>query len=213
MSITVHHLESSRSQRVLWLLEELSMPYEVKRYQRDSKTMLAPPELRRVHPLGKSPVIEDVVGDTNEVVAETGAIVEYLVRKAGGALGEPEMTDDALLYRHFLHYAEGSLMPVLFTSLVLRRVPLLGKLAARKFQAMIDVHVDYVDAQLSRRPWFAGSKFTAADVMMSYPLEAACRRAGISSSTHPQIIDWLERIHARPAFAAALKRGGTYSVT
>ena len=188
------------------------MPYEVKRYQRDPKTLLAPAELRHVHPLGKSPVIEDQVGDASEVVAETGAIVEYLVRRAGGAFGEPEMTGDALLYRHFLHYAEGSLMPVLFTRLVLRRVPLLGRLAARKFQTMIDVHVDYVETQLSRRAWFAGAKFTAADVMMSYPLEVARRRAGISSSSHPQIFDWLERIHARPAFAAALKRGGAYTV-
>src|ERR1044072_3085874 len=114
--ITVHHLENSRSQRVLWLLEELELPYEIVRYERDRKTMLAPPELKRVHPLGKSPVIED--GATT--VAETGAILEYLVEKADGRLGAPAHREDALRYRHFLHYAEGSVMPPLLVKLVLR---------------------------------------------------------------------------------------------
>jgi glutathione S-transferase len=211
MPITVHHLENSRSQRVLWLLEELGMPYEVKRYERDKKTMLAPPELRRVHPLGKSPVIE--VADTDghtRVIAETGAIVECLVEQAQGRLGAPPGRTETLRYRHFLHYAEGSLMPVLLVKLVLGRVPLMGRPAARKFQPMINVHMDYVESELARYPWFAGESFTAADVMMSFPLEAARNRAGISRETHPHIFKWLDKIHARPAYQMALAKGGPY---
>lgn len=206
MAIIVHHLENSRSQRILWLLEELGLPYEVRRYERDKATMLAPPELMRVHPLGKSPVIED--GDT--IVAETGAIVEYLVEKAEGRFGPPADRDDALRYRHFVHYAEGSLMPPLLTKLVLGRVPLLGKLAQRKFQPMIDVHLDYVEAELAQRSCFAGKEITAADVMMSFPLEAAVSRAG---ATHgrPHIAAWLDKIHSRPAYQAALEAGGPYA--
>ena len=211
MAIIVHHLENSRSQRVLWLLEELGLPYEVRRYERNKKTMLAPPELRKIHPLGKSPVIEDTDGEgRSRVIAETGAIVEYLTGKAG-RLGAPAETEAEIRYRHFLHYAEGSLMPVLFTRLVLSRVPLLGGISLRKFQPMIDVHVNYVEAELGRYPWFAGDGFTAADVMMSYPLEVARGRAGISRGTHPRIFAWVESIHARPAYQAALARGGPYA--
>lgn len=209
--LTVHHLENSRSQRVLWLMEELGLPYAVKRYARDKKTMLAPLELRRIHRLGKSPVIEDF--DTNggaRVITETGAIVEYLVEKADGRFGPPAARDEALSYRQFLHYAEGSLMPVLFAKLVLGRVPFLGGVAARKFQPMIDVHSLFVEEHLSRTPWFAGLAFTAADVMMSYPLEVARTRAGATRSSHPHTFDWLERVHARPAYQAALERGGPY---
>lgn len=205
MTIIVHHLEHSRSQRVLWLLEELGLPCEIRPYKRDPKTMLAPPELRAVHPLGKSPVIED----DGRVIAETGAIVEYLVAKAG-RLGAPADPDAALRYRHFLHYAEGSLMPPLFTNLVLGRVPLFGKVAQKKFQPMIEVHLDYCEGELASRPWFAGNEFTAADVMMSFPLEAARSRAGLDDS-RPHIIAWLDRIHARPAYATALAKGGPYA--
>jgi glutathione S-transferase len=210
--ITVHHLENSRSQRVLWLLEELGLPYAVRRYERNKATMLAPPELRQVHPLGKAPVIEDAAsaGGTPVVVAETGAIVEYLVEKADGRLGAPAHHQSAMRYRHFLHYAEGSLMPPLLVKLVLGRVPLLGKAAQRRIQPMIDVHLDYVEAELSRRDWFAGDQFTAADIMMSFPLEAARNRAGLDDS-RPATIDWLERIHARPAYGAALAKGGPYA--
>jgi glutathione S-transferase len=204
--ITVHHLENSRSQRILWLLEELALPYVVKRYTRNKATMLAPPELRQVHPLGKSPVIDD----DGVVIAETGAIVEYLVEKGDGRLGAPAHRDDALRYRHFLHYAEGSLMPPLFTKLVLSRVPLFGKVAQKKFQPMIDVHLDYVEAELAARAWFAGKDFTAADVMMSFPLEAAVTRAGATEG-RPHIAAWLQKIHARPAYQAALKAGGPYA--
>jgi glutathione S-transferase len=212
MTLTVHHLENSRSQRVLWLLEELGMPYEIRRYERNKATMLAPPELRQVHPLGKSPVIEDKDLDgKRHVVAETGAIIEYIVERAGGGLGAPREREEALRYRHFLHYAEGSMMPVLFVKLVLSRVPLLGRVALKKFQPMVDVHVNYVESELAGRPWFAGQSFTAADIMMSFPLEAARSRAGISRDSHPHIFRWVDTIHARPAYQAALAKGGPYS--
>jgi glutathione S-transferase len=204
--ITVHHLENSRSQRVLWLLEELELPYEIVRYERDRKTMLAPPELKRVHPLGKSPVIED--GATT--VAETGAILEYLVEKADGRLGAPAHREDALRYRHFLHYAEGSVMPPLLVKLVLGRVPVFGKTAQKRIQPMIDNHLDWIESELAKRHWFAGDAFTAADVMMSFPLEAAAARAGATQG-RPHIAAWLNTIHARPAYRAALERGGPYA--
>ena len=206
MTVIVHHLENSRSQRVLWLLEELGLRYEVRRYERNKATMLAPPELRHVHPLGKSPVIEH----DGRVIAETGAIVEYLVDQADGRLGAPAHREDALRYRFFLHYAEGSLMPPLFTKLVLGRVPVLGKVAQKKFQPMIDVHLDYVESELALRSWFAGKEFTAADVMMSFPLEAAVARASATRG-RPNIAEWLARIHARPAYRAALAKGGPYA--
>jgi glutathione S-transferase len=204
--ILVHHLENSRSQRVLWLLEELDLAYEVKRYARDPKTMLAPPVLRRVHPLGKSPVIED----EGVVVAETGAIVDYLVEKAGGRLGPPRRRDEVLRYRHFLHYAEGSMMPPLLAMLVVKRLGLLGRPARAPLQKMLGVHLDWLESELAARPWFAGETFTAADVMMSFPLEAARHRAGLDEG-RPNLIDWLHRIHARPAYAAALQKGGPYA--
>lgn len=206
--IIVHHLENSRSQRVLWMLEELGLPYQVKRYERNRKTMLAPPELKRVHPLGKSPVIEDT--DSGHVIAETGAIVEYLVEQADGRLGAPAHRDSALRYRFWLHYAEGSLMPPLLLKLVLSKVPLMGKPAMKRIQPMIDVHLDYVESELRQRPWFAGDTMTAADIMMSFPLEAARSRAGLDAS-RPATIAWLDKVHARPAYQAALAQGGPYA--
>ncbi len=209
--ITVHHLENSRSQRVLWLLEELGLPYEIQRYQRNPKTMLAPPELRAVHPLGKSPVIVDNdPDDAPRTVAETGAIIEYLVEKADGRLGPPAHRDSALRYRHFMHYAEGSLMPPLLVKLVLTRVPLFGKAAQKRIQPMIDVHLDFVESELASRPWFAGDAMTAADVMMSFPLEAARARGGLDAS-RPATIAWLDKVHARPAYQTALAKGGPYA--
>ena len=204
--IIVHHLENSRSQRILWLLEELGLPYEVRRYERDRKTMLAPAELRRVHPLGKSPVIED----DGRIVAETGAIVEYLVEKADGRLGPRGKREEVLRYRHFLHYAEGSMMPPLLAMLIVRRLGLLGRPARAPVQKMLDQHLDWLETELAGRPWFAGDAFTAADIMMSFPLEASRHRAGLDES-RPNLIDWLERIHARPAYGAALKKGGPYA--
>jgi glutathione S-transferase len=204
--IIIHHLENSRSQRVLWLLEELGLAYEVRRYARDSKTMLAPPELKAVHPLGKAPVLED----DGLVVAETGAIVEYLIEKAGGKLGPPPRRDSVLRYRHFLHYAEGSMMPPLLALLVVNRLGVLGKPAKGTIQKMLDTHLDWLETELSARDWFAGDEFTAADIMMSFPLEASRSRGGLGES-RPNLTDWLERIHARPAYGEALSRGGPYA--
>ena len=204
--IIVHHLQNSRSQRILWLLEELELAYDVRRYERDPKTMLAPPELRRVHPLGKAPMIED----EGRVVAETGAIVEYLVEKAGGRLGPPPKRDDVLRYRHFLHYAEGSMMPPLLALLVVGRLGVLGKPARAPIQRMLDTHLDWLETELADRAWFAGDDFTAADIMMSVPLEASRARGGLDES-RPNLMDWLERIHARPAYGEALARGGDYA--
>ena len=143
-------------------------------------------------------------------MAETGAIVEYLVDKAGGALGPPEERSAALRYRHWLHYAEGSLMPPLLLKLVLSRLPILGRVAVRRVQPMIDAHLHFIEAELSERPWFAGEQMSAADVMMSFPLEAARHRAGLDGS-RPATVAWLAKVHARPAYQAALERGGPYA--
>ena len=204
--IIVHHLENSRSQRVLWLLEELGLEYEVRRYERHPKTMLAPPDLARVHPLGKSPVIED----DGHVIAETGAIIEYLVEKQNGRLGAPANRESALRYRHFLHYAEGSLMPLLLVLLVIRRLGILGRPARAPLLKMAARHLDWLQSEIEGRDWFAGDEFTAADIMMSFPLEVARGRAGLGDE-RPDLIDWLERIHARPAYAEALRKGGPYA--
>lgn len=206
MTIIVHHLENSRSQRILWLLEELGLDYEIKRYERDPKTMLAPAALKQVHPLGKSPMIED----DGLVIIETGAIVEYLVGKADGRFGPGPHRDSMLRYRQFLHYAEGSMMPPLFAMLVVARVPVFGKAALKRLKPMLDVHFDYLEAELASRPWFAGDEISAADVMMSFPLEAARTRAGLDAC-RPAIIAWLDKIHARPAYRAALSKGGPYA--
>jgi glutathione S-transferase len=203
--IIVHHLENSRSQRVLWLLEELGMEYDIRRYERDPKTMLAPPELRRVHPLGKAPVLQD----EGRTLAETGAIVEYLVEK-GGRFGPPGNRDAVLRYRQFLHYAEGSMMPPLFGLLVVTRLGILGKPARAPIQKMLGAHLDWLESELEERDWFVGDEFTAADIMMSFPLEASSARVGLQES-RPKLTDWLERIHARPAYAEALRKGGPYA--
>jgi glutathione S-transferase len=206
MPIIVHHLENSRSQRILWMLEELGLDYEVRRYERNPKTMLAPPELKRVHPLGKSPVIEA----DGVVIAETGAIIEYLVEKADGRLGPPAHRDTILRYRFFLHYAEGSLMPPLLLMLVIQRLGILGRPARSRIQAMIDTHLDYLERELAGRDWFVGDELSAADIMMSFPLEAARMRGGLDAR-RPNLIAWLNRIHARPAYRTALEKGGPYA--
>lgn len=219
--ITVHHLNNSRSQRVLWLLEELGVPYEVKRYERDAKTMLAPPALLAVHPLGKSPVIVDGA----VTVAESGAVVEYLMDRYGaGRLIPAAGTPERLRYTYWLHYAEGSGMPPLLLKLVFDRLanapaPWPISVIARRIAGTVQNsfigpqlkrHLDYMEAELTAHPWFAGNAFTAADVQMSFPLEAAKSRAGLNVS-RPQLWDFLERIHAREAYKRALERGGTYS--
>jgi glutathione S-transferase len=216
--IVVHHLNNSRSQRILWLLEELGLDYEIRKYQRDPKTMLAPPELRAVHPLGKSPVISE--GDT--VVAESGAIVEHLTARAN-ALAPAPGSPERLHYTYFLHYAEGSLMPPLLLKLVFDRVenspaPFFVRPIARAIAnkvkdsfvlPQIRTHLDFLEGELGKRTWFAGSAFSAADIQMSFPLEAAAARGGLDGR-YPNLVAFLERIHARPAYRRALERGGKY---
>jgi glutathione S-transferase len=219
--LIVHHLENSRSQRVLWLLEELGLPYDVRRYERDRKTMLAPPELVRVHPLGKSPVITD----DGLTVAETGAIVEYLVDKADGALRPAAGTPQFLRYRYWLHFAEGSAMPPLLMKLVFDRVasapvpffvkPVVKGIAAKVLGDFVMPNIvrqlDFMESELEGREWFCGSAFSAADVMMSFPLEAAAQRAGLDAS-RPRLQALLASMHARPGYRRALERGGPYRV-
>lgn len=220
--IIVHHLNNSRSQRVLWLLEELGLDYELRRYERDPATMLAPPELRAIHPLGKSPVITD--GD--KVLAESGAILEYLVETYGqGRLLPPPGTPERLRYRYWMHYAEGSAMPPLLLKLVFDRIgkarmpffarPVARAIAAKArdsfIQPQIDLHLDFMEGELERSTWFAGDAFTAADVQMSFPLEAAAARGGLDV-LRPRLMEYLARIHARPAYQRALARGGPYDI-
>ncbi|MCY7339354.1 MAG: glutathione S-transferase [Sphingomonas bacterium] len=201
----VHHLENSRSQRLLWLLEEMGLPYEVKRYSRDPKTMRAPPELKRVHPLGKSPLLEE----NGVIFAESGAIIEHLVATTG-QFGPPAGADGQRLWTMFLHYAEGSLMPPLLSLLVIRRLGLLGRPARKPLLAMFAEHLAWLETELATRDWFAGDDFSAADVMMSFPLEAARSRAGLDQR-YPAILAWLARIHARLAYQRALEAGGPYA--
>lgn len=217
--IIVHHLNNSRSQRVLWLLEELGLPYEIKPYQRDSQTMLAPPELRAVHPLGKSPVITD--GDIT--LAETGAIIEYLVETYGkGRLVPKAGTPEKRAYTYWLHYAEGSAMPPFLMRLVFGRLPVnapllmkpiakaLSKAVLASFiDPQIRNHLAWWEQTLSQTAWFAGPDFTAADIMMSFPAEVARR---VDTSAYPHLARFTETIHARPAYQAALARGGPYAV-
>lgn len=218
--IVVHHLNNSRSQRVLWLLEELDLPYEIKHYKRDPKTMLAPPELRAVHPLGKSPVITD--GDLT--IAESGAIVEYLLDRYGeGRLRPPAGTLDRLRFTYWLHFAEGTAMNPLLMKLVFNRIlgapmpffakPIAKAIATKVLEGFVDPnikrHLEYMEAELGRSEWFAGSEFTAADIQMSFPLEASAQRAGLDDR-YPKLLAFLERIHARPAYHRALQRGGPY---
>jgi glutathione S-transferase len=221
-TINVHHLENSRSQRVLWLLEELGLRYEVRHYRRDPKTLLAPPELQQVHPLGKSPVISD--GDVT--VAESGAIIEYLLDTHGqGRLRPPPGTPEQRRCTYFLHFAEGSLMPPLLLKLVFDKVrsaklpffvkPVAKGIADQVTRAFIGPNLKrltaFLEAELQGRDWFAGADFTAADIQMSYPLEAAAARGVFTPQTHPRLAAWLERIHARPAYAKALATGGPFS--
>lgn len=219
--ITVHHLENSRSQRVLWLLEELGLPYEVRRYARNRKTMLAPPELKQVHALGKSPVITD--GDIT--VAESGAIIEYLLDAHGaGRLRPATGTAERRQFTYWLHFAEGSAMPYMVMKLVFDQVrkapvpffikPVVKGVADKVTQSFLMPNITqqlaFMESMLAQQPWFAGAEFSAADVQMSYPLEAASERVGLGNS-HPHIAAWLARIHERPAYQRALAQGGPYS--
>ena len=217
--ITVHHLNNSRSQRVLWLLEELGVPYEVVRYQRDPKTLLAPKELRAIHPLGKSPVITD----GGKTIAESGAIIEYLLETYGkGRLIPPPGSPEKLRFTYWMHYAEGSAMPVLLLKLIFARMPkgvpaLLRPVArviskgglAKLIDPQLSRHMSYWETELSAAPWFAGEHFTAADIQMSFPVEAAAARSGMMDDKL-RLKDYLARIHARPAYQKALESGGPY---
>lgn len=219
--IVVHHLNNSRSQRVLWLLEELGLPYEIKKYQRDAQTMLAPPELRAIHPLGKSPVVTD----EGRVLAESGAIVEYLVGHYGnGRLIPPPDSAERLRYIYWLHYAEGSAMLPLLLTLIFNKIEtspmpffvkpiaraISGKVRSSFIAPQLKLHFDYVESELGKSPWFAGEEFTAADIQMSFPMEAANARGGGAPRPHSSV--WLQRIHARPAYQRALERGGPYEL-
>ncbi|GAB3380131.1 glutathione S-transferase [Massilia agri] len=218
--IVVHHLNNSRSQRILWLLEELGLDYEIKKYQRDPKTMLAPPELKAVHPLGKSPVISD--GEL--VVAESGAIVEYLVGRYGnGRLLPAAGTPERLRYTYFLHFAEGSAMSPLLMKLVFDKVengpmpffakPIARAIARKVKEGFVNPNIrsqlDFLEAELGKSEWFAGGEFSAADIQMSFALEAAASRGGLGSQ-YPRLAEFLRKIHARPAYGRALERGGRY---
>jgi glutathione S-transferase len=220
--ITVHHLNNSRSQRILWLLEELGLNYEVKRYQRDAKTMLAPPSLRKVHPLGKSPVITD----DDLTLAESGAIVEYLIERYGaGRLTPAAGTPEKLRYTYWLHYAEGSAMPPLLLKLVFDKIetapmpffvrPIAKAISGRAKSSFIEPqirqHLDYLEGELNENDWFAGNEFSGADIQLSFPLEAAAARGGLDTS-RPRLMDFLKRIHARPAYQRAVERGGEYAI-
>jgi glutathione S-transferase len=220
--IVVHHLNNSRSQRVLWLLEELGLAYEVRRYQRDAKTMLAPPALRAVHPLGKSPVIQD--GEVT--LAESGAILEYLVGRHGnGRLIPAAGTPERLRYTYWMHFAEGSAMPPLLMKLVFDRIekapmpffvrPVARAIARRAkstfVQPNIDRNLDFMEGELANSDWFAGAEFSAADIQMSFPLEAAQVRGGLDAK-RPRLMAFLERIHARPAYRRAIEKGGAYAL-
>jgi len=219
--ITVHHLNNSRSQRVLWLLEELGLEYDIKFYQRDPKTMLAPQSLRDVHPLGKSPVITD--GDLT--IAESGAIVEYLVERYGNGKFIPEAgTPERLRYRYWLHYAEGSAMPLLLMKLIFSRLPksvpglirpvarlICNGVLGRMVDPQLKRHLQYLEGELSKSTWFAGNTFSAADIQMSFPVEGARSRGGLDGH-YPNLLKYLEAIHARPAYQRALERGGPYEL-
>lgn len=219
--IVVHHLENSRSQRVLWLLEELGVAYDVKRYERDKNTNLAPKALLKVHPLGKSPVIDD----DGAAIAETGAIVEHLIEIYGlGSLAPARGSPDWRRYRYWMHAAEGSYMPPLVLTLMLGRMetapmPFFAKPIARRLtQAVRDSYLDqtlaalfgHLDAELGRSAFLAGNELTGADIMMSFPAEAAMQRAPASLKT-PRLKAYVEKLQARPAYKRALERGGAYA--
>jgi glutathione S-transferase len=221
--LTVHHLNNSRSQRVLWLLEELGLPYEIVHYERDRQTMLAPASLRAVHPLGKSPV---VTTDDGLTLAESGAIIETIIERYGqGRLTPAAGTSEALRYRYWLHFAEGTAMSPLLLKLVFDRIetakmpffakPIAKAIAAKAKGAFINPniagHLSFMEAELGKSEWFAGDEFSGADIQMSFPVEASQARGGLDSK-RPKLMAYLERIHARPAYQRALERGGPYGL-
>ena len=219
--ITLHHLNNSRSQRVLWLLEELGLEYDIQRYERD-QDLRAPKSLRQIHPLGKSPIIED--GDLRLI--ESGAIIEFLADKyASGTLAPAIGSDDRLRYITWLHFAEGSAMPPLTLKLVFDKMetspapfvvrPILkgiaGKVKASFVMPEVRSILDYLEDELKKSDWFVGDRFTAADIQMSFPIEVAAARGGLNKKW-PKLMAYLDRIHARPAYQKALEVGGSYEI-
>jgi glutathione S-transferase len=206
MTIIVHHLNNSRSQRILWLLEELELPYEIRHYQRDPVTNLAPEALLNVHPLGKSPLIED----DGQVIFESGAIVEYLCERLGGDALVPERGTDAhIRYLEFLHFAEGSAMTPILLNLYTAR---LGEAAAPlhpRISQQLDSHFTFMEDSLAATGWFIGDGLTGADIMMSFPAEAAVKMG--QAANRPHLTAYVEKIHARPAYQTALEKGGPYA--
>ena len=214
MTLTLHYLVNSRAQRILWMLEELGLPYEVEVYPRDPKTNLAPEALKAVHPLGKSPVITD----GSVVVAESGAIIEYLAQTHAPETMIPSDPEALRQYRYWMHYAEGSLMPLLVTSYIFRvaggKVPVLARpvlMAVPKamvkayYGPTLKTHMDFVEGYLGERTWFAGEAISGADIQMSFPLETS---AGRVEGDYPNIRAYVARVHARPAYQRALKAVG-----
>jgi glutathione S-transferase len=220
--LTIHHLEHSRSQRILWLLEELGVDYGIRKYERDPESSLAPAELRAVHPLGKSPVITD--GDIT--VAESGAIIEYLLEHYddGRLLPEPG-TPERRSYVYWLHYAEGTFMPLMILSLVMGRIEsapmpffikpvakgIVAKVRAGYLDQNVTRNLEFMEATLEASRWFCGDRMTAADIQMSFPVEAAAVRTDLGSD-YPRLNDFLERVQARPAYRRALEKGGPYQL-
>lgn len=220
--ITLHHLENSRSQRILWLLEELGVEYEIRRYERDEKTSLAPLDLLKIHPLGKSPVITD--GDL--VVAESGAIIEYLVNTYDdGKLRPAEGTPEHMDYTYWMHYAEGTFMPLMIVSLIMNRIatapmpffvkPIAKGIVEKVRQGYLGPNIkrnlEYMNSVLGRSSWFCGNELSAADIQMSFSLEAAEVRTNLSKD-YPNLKEFLDRMKTRPAYQAALKKGGPYQL-
>ena len=220
--LTVHHLENSRSQRILWLLEELGLDYEIQKYQRDPLTSLAPAELQALHPLGKAPLVTD--GELT--LAESGAIIEYLVTTYGnGQLRPADGTPAALAYTYWLHYAEGSFMPLMLLSLIIGRIetapmpffakPIAKGIAAKVRRGYLDTNVkrnvDFLESSLQNSAWFCGDELTAADIQMSFAVEAAAVRA-LAGGDYPNLTAFLQRMRARPAYQRALDKGGPYEL-
>lgn len=204
--ITVHHLNNSRSQRILWLLEELGLPYEIKRYQRDPKTRLAPPELKAINPLGKSPVIED--GDL--VLNESGAIVDYLIRRHGKGRLQPDPATAAYdEYVKWLHFAEGSAMLPFMLHLYVGRLGEAGAPLQPRIQSELANFLGYIDAALSRTPYLMGEELSGADIQLSFIGELA--KVQGMAAPYPHLLDWLARLQARPAYRRAIERGGEYA--
>ena len=203
--IVVHHLNDSRSQRVLWLLEELGAPYEIRHYARDATTRLAPPELRAIHPLGKSPVVQD----GGHTIIESGAIVDYLIRRHGqGRLQPAAGSDDFEAYNQWLHYAEGSAMLPLMLKLYTSRLGDAAAPLAPRIDSELANHLGYVDRALQGREFLVGDQLTGADIQMSFVGEAA---RGLRAS-YPAMDAWVRRLQARPAYQRALTRGGPYAL-